>query len=223
MPKTVCRRHKDLSSKCLRGMMIKKQLLKASYKLSFLIVKKSRSHTDGELLLKLVIETYLRMVQGNSRAHQELEALHLSNDMVCHHLDAIANDMKTQLVGILKNIKFSLALDETTVCNSEALLLAYVRLQYDSQFMEEMLFCESLQTTTTAKDIYNVMKKFMTDNDIPLNNLISVAADGAPNMIGSNKGVLKLLKDNQPEMMTVYCIIHRENLAAATLSPELNE
>ena len=63
----------------------------------------------------------------------------------------------------------------------------------------------------------------MTDNDIPLNNLISVAADGAPNMMGSNKGVLKLLKDNQPEMMTVHCIIHRENLAASTLSPELNE
>ena len=63
----------------------------------------------------------------------------------------------------------------------------------------------------------------MTDNDIPFNNLISVAADGAPNMMGRNKGVLKLLKDNQPEMMAVHCIIHRENLAAATLSPELNE
>ena len=86
-----------------------------------------------------------------------------------------------------------------------------------------MLFCESLQTTTTAKDIYNVVKKFMTDNGIPFNNLISVAADGAPNMMGSYKGVLKLLKDNQPEMTTVHCIIHRENLVAATLSPELDE
>ena len=86
-----------------------------------------------------------------------------------------------------------------------------------------MLFCESLQTTTTAKDIYNVVKKFMTDNGILFNNLISVAADGAPNMMGGNKGVLKLLKDNQPEMTTVHCIIHRENLAAATLSPELDE
>ena len=92
------------------------------------------------------------------RAHQELKALHLSNDTVRCRLDAIANDIKTQLMGILKNAKFSLALDETTVCNSEALLLAYVRLQYDSQFMEEILFCESLQTTTTAKNIYNVEK-----------------------------------------------------------------
>ena len=135
-------------------------------------------------------------MQGNSRAHQELEALHLSNDTVRRRLDAIANDIKTQLVGILKNTKFALALDETIVCNSKTLLLTYVRFQYDSQFMEEMLFCESLQTTTTAKDIYNVVKKFVTDNDIPFNNLISVAAVGAPNLMGSNKGVLKLLKDN---------------------------
>jgi len=89
--------------------------------------------------------------------------------------------------------------------------------------MEEMLFCESLQTTTTAKDIYNVVKQFMTDNDIPLINFISIAADGAPNMMGRNKGVLKLLKDDQPDMMAVHCIIHRENLAAATLSPQLDE
>ena len=110
-------------------------------------------------------------------------------------------------MGILKNTKFSLALDETTVCNSETLLLAYVRFQYDSQFMEEMLFCESLQTITTAKDIYNVVKKFMIDNEIPFNNLISVAADGAPNMMGRKKEVLKLLKDNQPEMMTVLLVL----------------
>ena len=201
----------------------KKQLLKASYELSFLIAKKSRPHTDGEQLLKPAIETYLRTVQGNSRAHQELDALHLSNDTVRRRLDGIATDIKIQLVRILRNTKSSLALDETTVCSCEALLLTYVRFQYNSEFMEEMLFCESLQTTTTAKDIYNVAKQFMTDNDIPLINLISIAADGAPNMIGRNKGALKLLKDDQPDMMAVHCIIHRENLAAATLSPHLDE
>ena len=149
-------------------------MLKASYELSFLIVKKSRPHTDGEQLLKPAIDTHLRTVQGNSRAHQELEALHLSNDTVRRRLNAIANDIKTQLVGILKNTKFSLALDETTVCNSEALLLAYVRFQYNSQFMEKMLFCESLQTTTTAKDIYNVVKKFMTFHSTILFQLLQM-------------------------------------------------
>ena len=45
------------------------------------------------------------------------------------------------------------------------------------------------------------VKKFMTDNDIPFTNLISIAADGVPNMMGRNKG--KLLKNDQPEMMPV--------------------
>ena len=51
----------------------KQQLLKAVYELSFLVAKKSRPHTDGEQLLKPAIETYLKTVQGNSRAHQKLE------------------------------------------------------------------------------------------------------------------------------------------------------
>ena len=162
----------------------KEQLLKASYELSFLIAKKSRPHTDREQLLKPAIETYLRTVQGNSRAHQKLDALHLSNDTVRRRLDGIANDIKTPLVRILRITKFLLALDETTVCNCEALLLSYERFQYNSEFIKEMLFCESLKTATTAKGIYNVVKQFMADNDIPLINIISIAADGTPKMMG---------------------------------------
>ena len=42
-------------------------------------------------------------------------------------------------------------------------------------------------------------------------------------MMGRRNGVLKLLKDDNPDMMVVHCVIHRENLAAQGLSPELNQ
>ena len=45
-------------------------------------------------------------------------------------------------------------------------------------------------------------------------------ADGASNMIGWNKGVIKLLKDDQTKVMPVP--IHRKNLAAAILSLKLD-
>ena len=35
-----------------------------------------------------------------------------------------------------------------------------------------------------------------SNNDIAFNNPILAAANGAPNVMGRNKGVLKLLKDN---------------------------
>ena len=52
---------------------------------------------------------------------------------------------------------------------------------------------------------------------------MSCAADGAPAMMGKKKGCLKLLKNENPNMLTVHCVIHRENLVAKKLSPVLNE
>ena len=73
-----------------------------------------------------------------------------------------------------------------------------------------MLFRESLKTTTTARDIYAVVKQHFIENDIPISNLFSEAADGAPAMMGKHNRALTLLKNDNPSMMGVHCIIHRE-------------
>ncbi|XP_071037949.1 protein FAM200C-like [Parasteatoda tepidariorum] len=44
-----------------------------------------------------------------------------------------------------------------------------------------------------------------------MKNITSCAADGAPNMMGKKNGCLKLMKDENPEMILVHCVIHREN------------
>ena len=41
--------------------------------------------------------------------------------------------------------------------------------------------------------------------------------------MGRHNGVLKLLKNDNPSIMTVHCIIHRESLAAAAISCELDQ
>ncbi|GFU35361.1 SCAN domain-containing protein 3 [Nephila pilipes] len=47
--------------------------------------------------------------------------------------------------------------------------------------------------------------------------------DGAPNIMGKKKGSLKLMKDANPEMIIIHCVIHKENLVAKNISPVLNE
>ncbi|GFX81432.1 SCAN domain-containing protein 3 [Trichonephila clavipes] len=44
-------------------------------------------------------------------------------------------------------------------------------------------------------------------NDIPMKNITSCAADGAPNMMGKKNGCLKLMKDANPEMIFEHCTI----------------
>ena len=143
----------------------------------------------------------------------------LSNDTVHRRIDDIADDLEVQLVTILRTTKFFLALDESTVRDSEALLLPYARFQHNNKFVEEMLFCKSPKTTTTALDIYTVVKDYLSEINIPISNIMSTAADGAPTMMGRRNGVLKLLKYENPDMI-VLCVIHRENLVAGALSPE---
>ena len=202
---------------------LNKRGLQASYELSFLLAKKSRPHTDGEELLKPAFAIYHRTMLDSGAAGHQLASLPLSNDTVRRRIDEIAIDVKSQLTDILRNTKFSLALDESTVRDSEALLLSYVRFKQGSEFVEEIHFCESLKTITTARDIYAVVKQYFIENSIPISNLISVAADGAPAMMGRHNGVLKLLKNDNPSIMTVHCIIHRESLAAAAISCELDQ
>ncbi|GFT94395.1 protein ZBED8 [Trichonephila clavipes] len=56
-----------------------------------------------------------------------------------------------------------------------------------------------------------------------MKHIASYAADGAPNMMGKKNGCLKLMKDANPEMILVHCVIHRQNLVAKNFSPVLNE
>ncbi|GFW28208.1 protein ZBED8 [Trichonephila clavipes] len=56
-----------------------------------------------------------------------------------------------------------------------------------------------------------------------MKNITSCAADGAPNMMGEKYGCLKLMKDANPEMILVHCVIHRQNLVAKNISSVLNE
>jgi hypothetical protein len=50
-----------------------------------------------------------------------------------------------------------------------------------------------------------------------MKNITSCAADGAPNMMGNKNGCLKLMKGENPELLLVHCVIHRENLVAKNI------
>ena len=114
-------------------------------------------------------------------------------------------------------------MDESKLRDSEAVLLTNVRYIDNNDFAEEMLFCKSLKSSTTAKIICCTLKSYLDTNKIPMKNITSCAADGAPNMMGKKNGCLKLMKDENPDMLLVHSVIHRQNLLAKNLSPVLNK
>ena len=82
-------------------------------------------------------------------------------------------------------------MDESPLRDSEIVLLAYARYIDKGEFAKEMAFCKSLETTTSAADIYATLRNYLHINSIPIENTASCAADAAPVMMGKNKGCLK--------------------------------
>ncbi|XP_054644460.1 uncharacterized protein LOC129188240 isoform X2 [Dunckerocampus dactyliophorus] len=59
----------------------------------------------------------------------------------------------------------------------------------------ELLTLLPLKTTTRGVDIYNAVKEFLVEKNVPLEKLVSVTADGAPAMIGRHAGFIAHCKE----------------------------
>ena len=123
----------------------------------------------------------------------------------------ISADIEGKMTNDLKNcVAFSLTLVESTY----AVLVRYVSL--DVAVKEDLLNLVALKDTTHGIDVKNALDKILMDTGVPLNKLVSVATDGAPPMLGKNVRLMGLLTNDTkyPDILPVYCIIHRKNLAA---------
>ncbi|CAB4067508.1 unnamed protein product [Lepeophtheirus salmonis] len=114
----------------------------------------------------------------------------LSNNTVTRRIDEMSEDIETQLVEKLKFRYFSLQIYESTLRDREVALLAYARYIDEGEFAKEMLFCKSLETTTSAANIYGKLANYLDANNTHMENIISCATDGAPVMMGKKKAVL---------------------------------
>ncbi|GBL87591.1 General transcription factor II-I repeat domain-containing protein 2A [Araneus ventricosus] len=87
---------------------------------------------------------------------------------------------------------------------------------------EELLGLLPLSGKTRGEDIANAVQKYLEDNGIDINKIISVATDGARSMTGIHRGVTSILqKKINHEILTFHCIIHQEALCAQTFSAEI--
>ncbi|KFD45722.1 hypothetical protein M513_13400, partial [Trichuris suis] len=59
----------------------------------------------------------------------------------------------------------------------------------------ELLFAKELLTDTRGDSIFRTVEDFFKEKEIPLTNVIAVATDGAPSMLGRHRGFLSYLKE----------------------------
>ncbi|CAH1992808.1 unnamed protein product [Acanthoscelides obtectus] len=178
--------------------------------------------TIGEKLILPAVEEVLKTVL-HKPASDIIKKIPLSNNTVERRIDEMSSDIESFLCNYLQTTHFSIQLDGSTSPDNAALLLAYVRFIMNQEIYEKLLFARTLITDTKGESIFHDLKDYFIEKPIPLSNIISVATDGAPAMVGRYRGFISYLKQNVSGVLAIHCVIHRQHLVAKNLSVRLHE
>ncbi|CAH1977859.1 unnamed protein product [Acanthoscelides obtectus] len=147
--------------------------LRASYNISLLIAKSGKPHTIGEKLILPAVEEVLKTVLYKP-ATDIIKRIPLSNNTVERRIDEMSSDIESFLCNYLQTTHFSIQLDESTLPDNAALLLAYVRFIMNQEIYEELLFTRTLITT---KEFLDTKDKILKENLVKRKTDIGYSTD----------------------------------------------
>ena len=131
-------------------------------------------------------------------------------------------NIKSQLLAKVKaSPVFAIQLDESVVVANLSQRIIFIQYIHDQSIEEDSLFCRPLETTTHAADVMQFVDAFFKEKKLDWGKLVHACTDGAPAMLGARFRFAKLLKQNNPKVVTLHCIIHREALASRTMTQSL--
>lgn len=136
----------------------------------------------------------------------------------------IAKVETEETVTHLKNVKFSILVDESTdICDKKFMctLVRYVS-PINGTIQTELLELIPLNATNcSAVKIYEYFKLCLNQKDIPLQNIIGLGCDGANVMVGNHNSFYSHLKTDAPSVILMRCICHSAAIIASKASEHL--
>lgn len=193
-------------------------VVEASFAISWNIARAKYPYKAGDFVKKNMEDVIRILEPNNASLLKSVTQIPISRHTTERRITEICRSVQTNLKGDITNcISFSLALDESTDISDIPQLAVFIRfVTSDFTIKEELLDLVALKDTTRGIDVKNALDTILENFDVPLNNLVSIATDGAPAMQGKNIGLIGLLKSDSrfPQFLPVHCIIHREHLIA---------
>ncbi|XP_026068491.1 protein ZBED8-like [Carassius auratus] len=152
----------------------------------------------------------------------KIKQIPMSASSATKKTEILTDDVLAQLdEAIHKAPCIGLAVDESTDVSDNAQLLVFVRFfnKDKEEFCEDLLGVTPLQTSTRGEDIYLPIKEMLKKRAIELKQVVSITTDGAPAMVGRERGAVARMKDDNPQLISYHCIIH-QSVLCSTLSDE---
>lgn len=198
-----------------------------SLKITWILGQHKKTFSHGTIVkecLKAVAKTLLGGKQRDELC-EKINQIPLSATTATRKSEILADDVLTQLDAAIQSTPcLSLAIDESTDVTDNAQLLVYVRFFHKSkkEVCEDLLGVTPLETHTRGEDIYAAIKEMLRKRGIDMKQVISATTDGAPSMIGKEKGAVTRMKEDNPDLLAYHCIIH-QTVLCATLSEQFAE
>lgn len=198
-------------------------VIQTSYVVSELIAKKLRPHVEGEFVKECMVAAAELLAPDKVKLFQSVS---LSRRTVSERITDLAQDIEKTLKDSAGDFQFfSLACDETTDITNTAQLAVFVRgITAEFDIREELLSLEAMHGTTRGEDLFERLVLSMKKLELTFEKLSGLTTDGAPAMVGSQKGLVAFVKKelsrlnlDPNDLIICHCIIHQESLCAQSL------
>ena len=191
----------------------------ACYREAQIIAEEKRAFTDGEFAKKCMMAVVESMCP-------EKKELFLNVSLSARTFTQRIEEMKSSQEDYFEKLLFfSIAIDESTDTTDTAQLAVFVRgIKKNFHILEEFLEMISMKNTTTGADILKPLLQCLAAKNLDFSRLVSITTDGAPSMVGKNKGVVSLLQKHienneiNNNIVKLQCLIHQEALCAKMAS-----
>ncbi len=200
----------------------------ANFAGSLAIVRNGKPFTDGEYAKTFMLDVANELFDDFSdkdKIIKQIKDMPLSAKTVHDRTIMMANQVEdTQVKDINAALYFSLALDESTDVSRLSQFSVIARYVTGDTLREESLAVLPMKGSTRGEDLFKSFSEFAKEKNLPMDKLISVCTDGAPCMVGKNRGFVALLRqhENRP-ILSLHCILHQEALCAQMCGEQLGE
>lgn len=198
----------------------------ASYRLAHCIAKHGKPFTDGEYIKDAFLSSAEVLFDGLPNKENiilRIKDIPMSARTVQRRIEKMTESVNEQQTAGLKDaMVFSVALDESVDIN-DIPRLAIMAKYCDLNVREELCCLKSMTDTTKGEDIAKAFFEHFEERGVDIGRIFAITTDGAPAMVGKQKGAVKLIEEKVGHpIMKLHCIIHQENLCAKMSNSDLN-